>query len=340
MLLKGCLIGLCTVVCTPVLVVLFSFNTNHKLKRYQLSGYAQGTTWQLSYYATDSVIAKESIESLFTEIDNSMSLYKPNSLISEFNQSPRGIKIDRHFREVITKSLFIHKISNGAFDVTVKPLVQAWGFGVKKSNAIPDSNAINGILQCVGSNYLTIRNDSLIKSKACVEIDLNGIAQGYSVDVISRFLQSKKINNYLVELGGEIRVKGRKAYGANFKIGIESPNKLDSTTLKKIISIKKGAITTSGNYRQYRLNGNNKISHLINPKSGIPLHNEMISVTVWAKDAITADGFDNMFMNLGLKESLRYLNNRTDLAAYFIYIKEDNSVADTASKHFYTLLEN
>jgi thiamine biosynthesis lipoprotein len=338
---KGYLIRFCGIICAPALVVLFAFNYSHKkLNRYELSGYAQGTTWKVSYYAPDSVISKVSIDKVLVDIDNSMSLYKPNSKISEFNRSLNGVKLDKHLRKVIKKSIFIHKATGGAFDITVKPLVQAWGFGATKSKSNPDLSTINKILSCVGTGYISIRNDSLVKSKTCVEIDLNGIAQGYSVDVISKLLESAMINSYIVELGGEIRVKGRKTDGTKFKIGIETPTDSDSLTLKKTLSINKGAITTSGNYRQYKFQGNIKISHLVNPKSGYPINNEMISVTVWAKDAITADGFDNVFMSFGIKESLNYLKNRTDLAAYFIYTKADNSIADTASLQFYKFFKN
>lgn len=315
-----------------------SLNNYHNLNRYQLSGFAQGTTWQISYYSTSSLIAKSSLDSIFNVINNSMSLYEPNSLINRFNRSEKGDKIDSHLKAVINKSLTIYRESNRVFDITVKPLVQVWGFGPKKTNVFPDSAHIQDILHCIGSDKIIIKNDSLLKQKNCVEIDVNGIAQGYTVDVIAEFLESKKVVNYVIELGGEIRVKGSKPQGEKFKVGIEAPNAFP--TLRKIIAMQEGAITTSGNYSQYRLQGNKKISHLINSKSGYPVHNEMISVTVWAKNAITSDGFDNVFMNLGIKESLLYLKNKKDLAAYFIYLKEDSTVADTASAGFNRLFDN
>ncbi|MFD2160770.1 FAD:protein FMN transferase [Paradesertivirga mongoliensis] len=323
-----------------VFISLTSFNYRQPLKRYQLSGFAQGTTWQLSYYASDSVILKSSIDSILLEIDNSMSLYKPNSLISQFNMSVKGIKLDSHFKKVMEKSFSISKETDGVFDVTVKPLVQAWGFGAKASNKTPAAAEIVNALACVGFRKLELKDDSLVKSKSCLEVDLNGIAQGYTVDVLSQFLEMHAINNYLVELGGEIRVKGIKSDGSGFKIGIESPEEHENTSMKKIITLNDGAITTSGNYRQYKTHGNKKVSHLINSRTGYPIDNEMISVTVWARDAITADGFDNVFMNMGMKKSLSFLEGRTDMAAYFIYLKEDKSIADTSSAGFYKFFNN
>lgn len=309
-----------------------------KSKRIVLNGFAQGTTWQLIYYSSDSLISKHQVDSIFTVIDQSMSLYKPGSLINKFNSSERGVKTDNHFREVVNKSLEINRETHGAFDITVKPLVQAWGFGVTKTKEEPDPKLIQKLLSCIGSDKITLLKDSLIKNKDCIEIDLNGIAQGYTVDLIARFLEKKGIVNYLVEVGGELRVKGNKSDGKLFQVGIESPDDVIAS-YKKIISIDEGAITTSGNYRKYRMAGNKKVSHLIDTKSGFPIDNEMISVSVWAKDAITADGYDNAFMNMGLSKSVAFLKNRTDIGAYFIYIDENGSVADTATTEFFKLFK-
>ena len=325
---------------TVVSASLTSFYYPQPLRRYQLSGFAQGTTWQLNYYASDSAIKKNSIDSILLEIDNSMSLYKPNSLITQFNKSIKGVKLDSHFKKVMEKSFSINTETNGVFDVTVKPLVEKWGFGPKASNKTPAAAEIINALGCVGSGKLKLKGDSLIKFKPCVEVDLNGIAQGYTVDVLSDFLEMHGIKNYLVELGGEIRAKGLKTDGSRFKIGIESPEENENSSMKKVITVNDGAITTSGNYRQYKTQGNKKISHLINSQTGYPIDNEVISVTVWARDAITADGFDNVFMNFGVKKSLSFLESRTDMAAYFIYLKEDKSIADTASTGFYKFFNN
>ncbi len=172
---------------------------------------------------------------------------------------------------------------------------------------------------------------------------MNGIAQGYSVDVLSDFLERNNIRNYIVELGGEIRVKGTKQPGnEKFKIGIESPenDEFEMGYMKKVIEIDNGAITTSGNYRRYYESEGKKIAHIIDPRTGYPVSNDLISVTVFAKDAITADAFDNAIMVMGLQEGVAFVNKRNDIAAHFIYKTKNGSVKDTMSKEFYKLMHH
>lgn len=206
-------------------------------------------------------------------MDNSLSIYKPYSLISRFNNAAEGIQMDKHLKIVVDKSLKIYKETNGFFDITVYPLVNAWGFGPQKISAFPDSNLIKSTLSCVGSQKLYVNGKFLRKDISCLKIDVNGIGQGYSVDVLADFLESKKIKTYIVEVGGELRVKGKKPNQQRMKIGIEGPaeNSSSGQVIEKIIQLKKGAVTTSGNYRRYVQKGKTKISHLIDPKSGYPI---------------------------------------------------------------------
>lgn len=175
----------------------------------------------------------------------------------------------------------------------------------------------------------------------CVKIDVNGIAQGYSVDVVANYLEKQGIRNYLVEVGGEIRVKGRK-YPQNtpMSIGIQTPtqNEFESASIQRVIEVKQGAVTTSGNYRKFRQVGGQRISHIINPKTGFTSQNELISVTVVAPDAITADGYDNALLAMGLNQALSFLKRHQNLEAYFIYQKSSGAIADTATAGFYKLM--
>jgi len=307
---------------------------------FRLEGNAQGTRYHITYFSTDSLVSMAEISGVFNSLDSSLSLYKPYSLINKFNQSQKGIAVDAHLKNVVGKSVEVYKSTRGEFDVTVKPLVQAWGFGASKPATPVNAASIQKALACVGSLRFSLKGDSLVKSIPCLEIDLNGIAQGYSVDFICGLLEQKGIDNYMVEIGGELRVKGlNKNTNQNFRIGIESPSDNFGTPLKKIVLLKSGALTTSGNYRKYRYEGGKKISHLINPKTGYPIKNEMISVTVFAKDAITADGFDNAFMGMGLTQTLRFLKNRKDMGAYLIYQKPDGSIADMVAGTFPQILK-
>lgn len=309
-------------------------------KQFRISGYAQGTTYEVVYYASESLVSKMETDSILNKIDSSMSIYKPYSLISRFNSSDREISMDPHFAVVVKKALEIFRKTDGAFDITVKPLVQAWGFGVKPVSGFPDSAAIKRVLGCVGSGKIRVKNNLLIKDKPCVQIDVNGIAQGYTVDRLANFIEKRGIKTYLVELGGEIRVKGRKPAGDYMSIGIESPSdKSDEFSVQKVIQLPAGAVTTSGNYRKYRENGDKIISHLINPETGYPVINELISVTVIASDAITADGYDNALMGMGLERAMDFVKKNKEIDAHFIYHKSDGSVADTASSGFYKYLK-
>jgi len=170
------------------------------LQEYHVNGYAQGTTYHITYYAPDSVFTQGQADSLLDKLDSSLSNYKSWSLLSRFNASAHSIVMDEHLEKVIKRSLDIWRDTYGESDITVAPLVQAWGFGPRRSAALPDAAAIKAILPCVGSAMLHLQGNKLVKDKPCVTIDVNGIAQGYSVDVIAGFLEKLGIDNYLVEL--------------------------------------------------------------------------------------------------------------------------------------------
>ncbi|SEA44894.1 FAD:protein FMN transferase [Pedobacter hartonius] len=305
-------------------------------RKIEISGDAQGTTYKIIYYAPDSIVSLGQTDSLLNRLDSSVSLYLPTSLICRFNRSDKGITIDEPFRVLISKAIEINRATGGAVDVTVKSLVDAWGFGVKKPAAAPGPELIKSILKNVGPGKIWLQGNFLHKKFAGVQVDLNGIAQGYTADLLAALLEHHHICNYLVEIGGELRIKGHKPDGERFKIGIEAidGNDILPAPLRKVITPDDGAVTTSGNYRKHLEANGKQISHIMNARTGYPAMNEMISVTVWAKDGITADGYDNGFMVMGLKNTIRFLEKRTDIAAYIIYKKDDGVVADTVTKGF------
>ncbi|MDN5283775.1 MAG: FAD:protein transferase [Mucilaginibacter sp.] len=323
------------------LFLLSFISPRQEKQEWKLNGYAQGTTYSIIYYHDQELVKNKEIDSILDQIDLSMSLYKKGSLINQFNASAKRGKLDEHFKKVIVKSLEVFKVSGGYFDITVEPLVQAWGFGAQKADSLPADATIKKTLKHVGSQklYLNQNGDYLYKTDPEVKIDLNGIAQGYSVDVLADYLESKGIKDYMVEVGGEIRVKGRKSDAQKFSLGIQSPgNNFDDGSMETIVQLPAGALTTSGNYRKFYMNNKRRMSHLIDPKTGYPLQNEMISATVFANDAITADGYDNVFMGMGIKKSLEFLKHHREMEVYFIYQKKDGSVADTASAGFYKFI--
>lgn len=325
----------------PILLILIPACGSRKSQSYsqfQISGFAQGTSYQITYYAGDAIISSKSIVQKFNELDSSLSIYKPYSLINQFNNSEKGIEMDEHLNRVVKRSLKIWKESDGVFDISILPIVEAWGFGVKRHSIQPTEEVIMKALACSGSNKLHIRGRQLIKEIPCLKIDVNGIAQGYSVDVIADYIESQGVQNYLIEIGGEIRVKGRKQPGNQImRIGIEQPSndKDEEATVQKIIELKGGAITTSGNYRKYIQNGSKKLSHLMDPKTGRPIENEMISVTVRTANAMSADGYDNVLIGKDLENAFNFLKNHRGLEAYFIYHDKNGIVKDTASTGFF-----
>lgn len=323
------------------LILITSGSSQNEWKRFSITGHAQGTTYAVVYYTKEICVTQQQTDSVLKAIDQSLSLYQINSLINQFNNSKKGLLLDEHLQQVVRASLKTYKATNGFFDATVFPLVEAWGFALKKTNTVPDSLTVRSLQSCVNSKWLYLKGSYLYKKKQCIKIDLNGIAQGYSVDVLAAFLESKGISNYLVEIGGEIRVKGTKQpSNEKMKIGVESPEMgvFDNHPLQTIVQIDAGAITTSGSFRRYFETKGQRITHIINPKTGYPQQNELISVTVYAKDAMTADAYDNALMLMGLKQALAFVEKRKDIAAYFIYRKENGEIADTASTAFFKLL--
>jgi FAD:protein FMN transferase len=325
-----------------ILPVVIAFLTpfdcsGQNLRHMTLYGYAQGTSWHLTYYAIDSVVAQQQIDSILQAIDSSVSLYKPYSKIVAFNNSEKGITIDNHFREIVEKSFETYQQTNGIFDITVLPLMEAWGFTSKAIKDFPDSTTIHSLLACVGSPFLRLEGNFLRKLKPCVRIDLNGIAQGYSVDVVADYLTARGITNYMFELGGELRIRGRKQPANDpFIVGIETPseNEFLNNPLERLLVVDNGGITTSGNYRNYFENGGKKLSHLIDPFTGYSIQNELISVTVFAKDATTADALDNSLMGMGLTKAKDFVEKSDDIAAYFIYRSPEGQIRHWASSRF------
>jgi thiamine biosynthesis lipoprotein len=318
------------------ILILLSATSTTTLKRFYITGPAQGTSYHITYYAHAELLKRDVVDSLLESVNNSLSLYKEGSLVNQWNSSKNGGKIDIHLQRVLHSALDISGKTEGYFDITVLPLTSAWGFAPKGVTLLPDSNNIAAVLPCVGSNLLRLRKNKLHKKKACVQLDTNGIAQGYTVDLLAEMLEMRGIKDYLVELGGEIRIKGKKYPTAEkMSIGIEAPSDDPlHPVLQRLIYPDSGGITTSGNYRRFRETAEGRISHLFDPHTGYPVKNELISVTVVAADAMTADALDNALMGMGLQRGMELVEADTTLAAFFIYQNADGSVADSMSSRF------
>lgn len=305
------------------------------LNKYLIRGTAQGTTYSITYYSIDSIFLKKDADSIFRILDQSLSLYHPNSLINKFNSSKRKSKADFHLDAVVNKAIEINQQTSRLFDITIKPLAEAWGFGINSHQNPPTQKQIRKLVKCVGSDKLKIKSGYIYKSRPCVQIDLNGIAQGYSVDVIANHLRKLAVEYFIIEIGGEIFTESTHPDGSPMKVDIEIPSaEIQEPPSFVQINLPPGALTSSGSYRKYYLSNNKVISHIINPVTGQATLSNMISVTVFAKDAITADGFDNAFMLMSINQAKQFLEIHPEIAAMFVYVDESGRLKKYASPKF------
>ena len=294
-----------------------------------LSGKAQGTTYTIKYVADQEIIGSSLLDSIYQEIDRSLSLYLPSSRINTFNKQG-WVVMDDHMKKVIKASFECYHASNGAFDITAGSISRLWGFGDKASHRIPTSAEIKKVLAVTGSHLLTIKGDTLKACRSGVMIDCNGIAQGYTVDVISNFLIARGITQFMVELGGEIYTKGMHPETGTWKVGVEGAESIAGNwyPVQRIIEIKDQAITTSGISRNAFTEKGQLYSHIIDPKKGRPVKNNILSVTVMAKDAQTADAWDNTFLVMGLGKIKALLKVNPELGVYVLYSDEQGRIQE------------
>lgn len=309
-------------------------------------GFTQGTTYHIIYerkglFSTSPVKMKGEVDSILAHFDLSLSAYEPNSIISRINRNDPQVVPDYDFIIVFNKSLEVFKDSDGAFDITVGPLVNAWGFGPGRKKDM-DSMIVDSLLQYVGMSNVKLIDNKIVKKIPEIKLDVNAIAQGYSVDVVSKFFKEKRINNFLVEIGGELRTNGTKKNGALWKVGVDKPydnNYIPGQNLQIILKLKGCSLATSGNYRKFFEKDGVKYSHSINPKTGYPVKDSLLSATIIAKDCITADAYATACMVMGLEKSKVFISERDDLEAYLIYSSESNDSFKTwQSKNFEKLI--
>lgn len=305
------------------IILLFLLITNVTLaqtKSQFIEGFAQGTSYHITYYDELNRNLNFEIDSILKDFDLSVSTYNPKSIISRINKGEPNVRIDNYFKTCFNKSKEIWKSTNGAFDPTIYPISNAWGFGPGKKQTI-DKSKIDSLLQFVGFELININADSVIKKDPRVSLDFNAFAQGYSVDVISQYLISKNIHSFIVEIGGEVYAQGKQNNGANWLIGIEQPfdNKISGNPLKAIVKLDAKAIATSGNYRRYVLEKGIKYAHHIDPKTGYPTKNNLLSASIFANEAITSDATATGILVMGLKKAKKYLAKHPEIDAYLIY---------------------
>lgn len=313
-----------------LLIVSFSLTSScqrEKRNSLTIAGTAQGTTYHITYLAGVESNYRQSIDSIFQTIDQSLSTYVPSSLISRINKNDSSVITDEYFLEVYNKSREVSIKTNGLFDITVAPIVNTYGFGFTKKEKITPA-LIDSLLPLVGYKKVQLAGNKIQKDNPAIMLDFNAIAQGYTVDVLARFLESKGISNYMVEVGGELKARGLNKNDSLWSVGIEQPveNATEGNTLNFKIRLKDKALATSGNYKKFYVEEGKKYSHIINPFTGYPAKNNLLSATVIAADCMTADAYATSFMVMGLENAKKFLQEHKELELEVIFIYDDNGV--------------
>lgn len=309
------------------------------------SGMTMGTTYQVkivqkSPAANDLDELKSIVDSALTEVNHQMSTYDPASEIARFNQfrDTTAFRVSTGFVTVVKEALEIYESSGKAFDITVAPLVNLWGFGVTGDRIVPPAQTkISSILKNVGSKYLLTESDHFLKKKIPeLQVDLSAIAKGYGVDVVTGVLRKKHYDNFMVEIGGEVYASGNKTNGELWKIGIDSPNlhSLPGQKIQAILSLKNIAVATSGDYRNYFEYNGKLYSHTIDPKSGYPVTHNLASVTVIARNCMQADALATAIMVMGKERGMDYIEKIDNAEAYFISRKSSETYETAQSSGF------
>ncbi len=282
------------------------------------SGLVFGTSYNITYQSNDNL--KPEIEKTLAEVDASLSPFNEKSVITHVNKN-EAVTLDDHFITVFRLSSEIYKDTEGAFDITVAPLVNAWGFGFK-NGITPDCHAIDSLMQFVGFDKVKLQDGKIIKTDDRLMLDCSAIAKGYGVDAVARLLKSKGIDNYMVEIGGEIVASGENPKGSPWRIGVSKPDDDSvnvSNEIQGIINISNRAMATSGNYRNFYYKGGKKYAHTIDPKTGCPVQHSILSATVVSDECAKADAYATAFMVMGLDKAKAVLARHKDMMAYFIY---------------------
>ncbi len=303
-----------------------------------LTGRALGTTYQVKYFASQDLKVKEDLDSIFEVINTSMSTYQTDSDISKINRGDSTVQVDEHFQQVFKISKQIYEESDGYFDPTVGNLVNAYGFGPEVAPVKLKDEVLDSLTMLVGFDKLRLDNKNrVIKDKPKIYIDFNAIAKGYTIDVIADYLDKSSVENYLIELGGELVAKGKNIEkNSDWIVAIDDPGQEQGErTLQTILVLKDKAMATSGNYRKFRVDSTGKrFVHTINPKSGKAETSSLLSTSVLAKNCTLADGYATAFMALGYEKSRKMLEQLDGVEVYFIYSSGDKEVKVFASEGF------
>jgi len=318
-------------------VVTGLFYMNYKSNPYiAFNGFAQGTTYMVKYVKplnfktlfdlsdSQSRRMQNNIDQLLREFDLSLSGYEQSSIISKINRN-QDVEVDSLFVNVFNRSKEIYNETNGLLDISAGPLFNIWGFGFK-NGSMPNQQTIDSVKRFIGMDKVALINNKIVKQDTSLTLNVNAIAQGYSVDVVGKYLQNLNINNFIVEIGGEIITRGTKPSGEQWVVGIDKPidnNNTPGQDLQTTLKLNNVGLATSGNYRKFYIKDGKKYSHTINPLTGYPVSHSLLSATVIAKNAMDADAYATVLMVLGKDDAIKFLEKHTNLEAYLIYFEDE-----------------
>ena len=322
----------------PLLLLVILASCQHEAQKIVIQGFAQGSYYSITYYDELNRNFQQGIDSIFKVIDNSVSLWNDSSIITKVNHNEE-VKLDQIFIDNFIIAQEAAELSNGYFDPTISPLVAAWGFSYKNGDSITPQ-LIDSLKALVDYRRIKIEDGKVVKEDPLMSLDFNAIAQGYTSDLIGKYLSSKGIENYLVDTGGEIIGKGTKPNNQPWIVGIEKPaeNWDSERVLQTRIALCNKGLVTSGSTRKYVERNGKRYSHCIDPTTGYPVEHQVLSVTVWAENSVWADALASICMVMGMEKSLDIINNREDTEAYYIFVDSKGQLDTYATEGFEKLI--
>ena len=290
-----------------------------------IEGFAQGTTYRIVYSCDVTGVAIDSlVESIFEKVDTSMSGYNPKSTLSKVNRG-EDVVVEQIFINVFNRAREMYDITGGYFDISAAPLFDIWGFGFSEKSTVTQ-RTIDSLRQFMGMDKVSIVDGKVVKTDSRVKLNLNAIAKGYTSDLVAEAFDNIGIKNYMIEIGGEIFCKGVNKAGDLWNIGIDLPeegNFVQGAELVGVIKLSGKGLATSGNYRKYYEENGQKYSHTIDPLTGYPSRHSLLSATVVAPDAMTADAYGTYLMIIGLERAIAVVENTPEIEAFLVYSDGD-----------------
>jgi len=326
-------------ICLIALTFLFLFiSCSRQPQRITLQGLAQGSYYAITYYDEQNRNFQREIDSIFHAVDVSVNLWVDSSVISKVNRNEE-VALDSIFIDNFRIAQEAARLSDGYFDPTISPIVAAWGFSYKNGDSITPQ-LIDSLKQLVDYRKIRIENGKIVKENPAMTLDFNAIAQGYTSDLIARFLGSRGIKNYLVDTGGEIMARGEKPNGQPWIVGIEKPaeNWDSERVLQTRIALRDKGLVTSGSTRKYVERNGKRYSHCIDPKTGYPVEHNVLSVTVLAENSVWADALASICMVMGMERSLPLIESMDGVEAYYILVNDQNELETFATEGFRALV--